>query len=101
MSRSFWEEPMNSHANRSSMALPAFIARLALIVLFATATIAKAEDGYRLWLRYDPLPTRTIEIYQTRVTELVVPGNSATLDAIRTELVNGCSGLLDRKSTRL
>jgi len=94
MSRSFWEEPMNSHANRSSMALPAFIARLALIVLFATATIAKAEDGYRLWLRYDPLPTRTIEIYQTRVTELVVPGNSATLDAIRTELVNGCSGLL-------
>ncbi|HEY2973366.1 MAG TPA: alpha-glucuronidase family glycosyl hydrolase [Pyrinomonadaceae bacterium] len=94
MSRSFWEQPMNSHANRSYMALPAFIARLALIVLFATATIANAEDGYRLWLRYDPLPTRTIEIYQTRVTELVVPGNSATLDAIRTELVNGCSGLL-------
>jgi alpha-glucuronidase len=94
MSRSFWEEPMNLHANRSYMALPVFIARLALIVLFATATIANAEDGYRLWLRYDPLPTRTIEIYQTRVTELVVPGNSATLDAIRTELVNGCSGLL-------
>jgi alpha-glucuronidase len=94
MSRSCWEEPMNLYANRSYMALLAFIARLVLIVLFATATIAKAEDGYRLWLRYDPLPTKTIENYQTRVTELVVPGNSAMLDAIRTELVNGCSGLL-------
>lgn len=72
----------------------ALIVRLAVIILCATGTIAKAEDGYRLWLRYDPLPTKTIEIYQTRVTELVVPGNSATLDAIRTELVNRCSGLL-------
>lgn len=93
----FQSEMEQMEANRSYMALlalPAVIARLAVIILFATSTIAKAEDGYRLWLRYDPLPAKTIEIYKTRVTELVVPGNSATLNAIRTELVNGCSGLL-------
>jgi alpha-glucuronidase len=52
------------------------------------------EDGYRLWLRYDLLPKPMVEIYRPRVTSIVVQGQSATLDAIRTELVNGCAGLL-------
>jgi alpha-glucuronidase len=55
---------------------------------------ARADDGYRLWLRYDPLPREKIEVYRPRVTQIVVSGHSATLDAIRTELVNGCGGLL-------
>ncbi len=55
---------------------------------------AKAEDGYRLWLRYDPLPKQMIDVYRSRVTSVVVPSNSATFDAIRAELVNGCTGLL-------
>jgi alpha-glucuronidase len=53
----------------------------------------KAEDGYRLWLRYEPLPWRVNDLYRPRVTAVVVPGDSTTLDAIRTELVNGCRGL--------
>ncbi len=63
-----------------------------VIHLFMGAS-AKAEDGYRLWLRYDPLPKQMMDVYRSRVTSLVVPGNSATLDAIRAELVNGCTGL--------
>ena len=55
---------------------------------------ARAEDGYRLWLRYDRLPERSIDAYRPRLASVVVPGGSATLDAIRTELVDGCSGLL-------
>jgi hypothetical protein len=35
-----------------------------------------------------------IDVYRSRITSVVVPGNSATVDAIRAELVNGCSGLL-------
>lgn len=70
------------------------IAGLALAITFLTSVPAKGEDGYRLWLRYDPLPAKAIEIYKTRVTAVVVQGNSATLDAIRRELVSGCSGLL-------
>lgn len=70
------------------------IARFAVAILFLTGAITKAEDGYRLWLRYDPLPMQMIEAYRSRVTSVVAPGGSATLDAIRTELVNGCAGLL-------
>ena len=51
------------------------------------------EDGYRLWLRYAPLPEHKIDAYRSRVTSVVVQGKSATLDAIRAELVNGCAGL--------
>ncbi len=72
----------------------ALIACLALIIqLFIGATI-RAEDGYRLWLRYDPLPRRMIDEYRPRVASIVASGKSATFDAIRSELVNGCAGLL-------
>ncbi len=62
--------------------------------MFFAGASARAEDGYRLWLRYDPLPERMIAIYRPRVTAIVAPGDSATLRAVREELVNGCAGLL-------
>ena len=65
----------------------------AALQLLAGATAA-AEDGYRLWLRYDPLPRRMVEVYRPRVASVVVEGKSPTLDAIRTELAGGCTGLL-------
>jgi alpha-glucuronidase len=65
----------------------------AAFYLFAGAT-ARAEDGYRLWLRYDELPRPAREAYRPRVTSIVVQGRSQTLDAIRTELAEGCAGLL-------
>ena len=43
-----------------------------------------------------PASQQMISVYRPRVTSIVVPGKSATLDAIRTELVNGCAGLLGR-----
>ena len=63
--------------------------------LFASAP-TNADDGHRLWLRYEPLPAQNAKSYQERVTILVAPGNSATQIAIRQELVAGCSGLLGR-----
>ena len=67
---------------------------LTSIILCLLVANANAEDGYRLWLRYDALPSRMIAVYRPRVTAVLVTGNSATLDAIRGELVNGCGGLL-------
>lgn len=66
---------------------------LTFISLFLVATV-KAEDGYRLWLRYDALPGNVIDAYRSRVTSIVVSGQSPVLDALRTELTNGCAGLL-------
>lgn len=65
-----------------------------IALLLLAGTITKAEDGYRLWLRYDPHPQQLIAAYQPRVAAVIVQGRSATLDAVRAELVNGCSGLL-------
>ncbi len=55
---------------------------------------ARADDGYRLWLRYDRLPERAIDAYRPRIASVVAPGASATFEAIRTELGDGFSGLL-------
>jgi alpha-glucuronidase len=75
---------------------PGLLVCLAAAIRLSAGVSARAEDGYRLWLRYDRLPGRAIDAYRPRVACVVVPGHSATLDAIRTELVDGCSGLLGR-----
>ena len=65
---------------------------LCLLCLFVAK--AKADDGYRLWLRYDQLPTRSVDSYRQRIKSIAVQGNSATFDVIRGELSQGCAGLL-------
>src|SRR5499426_718473 len=71
-----------------------FISCLTVAIRLLAGTSIKAEDGYRLWLRYDPLPQQMIEVYRPRVTSIVALGDSATIEAIRSELVSGCGGLL-------
>jgi alpha-glucuronidase len=82
---------MNPGHNRSYRL---FIVFLTIAIQSLAATVTRADDGYRLWLRYDPLPRPSIEAYRPRVTSIIVPGDSATLEAIRSELASGCSGLL-------
>lgn len=67
---------------------------LTITLNFLSTTPIRAEDGYRLWLRYDLLPAQSIESYRTRITSLVIQGDSPTMQAIRSELSQGCSGLL-------
>lgn len=66
-----------------------------LILLFVT-TAVKAEDGYRLWLRYEKIPESAAKrSYLSKIKLLVVSdGNSAKLDAARSELETGLNGLL-------
>ena len=63
-----------------------------LLVLFCGWV--KADDGYRLWLRYDRLPSQSLDNYRQRVRSIAVEGQSATFDVIRGELSEGCAGLL-------
>jgi alpha-glucuronidase len=76
---------------------PGLLPYVAAIVLVSGGLVAKAEDGYQLWLRYHRLPEGAVDSYRPRVTCVVVPGCSATLHAIRTELVDGFSGLLGQR----
>lgn len=64
-----------------------------LFLLFFTC--AHAEDGYRLWLRYDPIPAPSLlAAYRTQVNNIVCEGNSEVLSSAKQELVSGLSGLL-------
>jgi alpha-glucuronidase len=65
-----------------------------LLTVGVLASGLQAEDGYRLWLRYQPLSADAAAACSSRVGSLVVPGRSATLDIIRAELAEGCAGLL-------
>jgi alpha-glucuronidase len=69
---------------------------LIVAVQFFAAVTTRADDGYRLWLRYELLPRPMIDAYRSRITSVAVAGDSPTAEAIRTELVSGCDGLLGR-----
>lgn len=54
-----------------------------------------AEDGYRLWLRYDQVSdSRKLQHYREYVRNFLISGNSETLAAAKEELKLGLRGLL-------
>jgi alpha-glucuronidase len=65
-------------------------------VLLLLAVPAHAEDGYDLWLRYRPMEAGDLAQYRPLATAVVSQGASPSLDAAKTELTKGLSGLLDR-----
>lgn len=82
------------------MTLPPLLRRALLVLLAAVAGVAasapaQADDGYRLWLRYDPVGAEHLATYRAQASQVVLAGDSPTLQAARDELVRGLSGLLD------
>ena len=71
----------------------------ALIVLYCciSASILRAEDGYRLWLRYDLVNDKQIlQQYRQNITAFECNGNSPTLLAAKEELATALLGLLGK-----
>ncbi|MBN1695296.1 alpha-glucuronidase, partial [candidate division WOR-3 bacterium] len=69
-----------------------------VIVFFIFLTLpfkGVAEDGYRLWLRYDRITDENkLNEYRKNIQTIHFPGDSPVLKAAREELTNGISGLL-------
>src|SRR5215831_14576227 len=66
-----------------------------LLCLSCAAQLARAEDGYDLWLRYRPIDdAAALASYRSVATQLVVDSDSPTLSAARAELTRALSGLL-------
>ena len=62
---------------------------------FFLTTFAQAEDGYEMWLRYQPVANERLrQEYQVPLRQIVAEGNSASIKAAVTELQRGLSGLL-------
>ncbi len=71
-----------------------------ILLLMITAVPVRAEDGYRLWLRYDKIAnTALLNQYRQQLKAPAIVGNSATITAARAELKEGLSGLLGTNIT--
>ncbi|MDI6400539.1 alpha-glucuronidase family glycosyl hydrolase [Balneolaceae bacterium ANBcel3] len=56
-----------------------------------------AEDGYRMWLRYDKVNDNELrQSYKDQLQHLVLETSSETMSATKSELKMGLGGLLDR-----
>lgn len=70
---------------------------LIFIACTLVAQIVVAEDGYEMWLRYEPVADSTkLKRYQQQLGQIVVEGKSPALSAAQAELERGLSGLLGR-----
>ena len=71
---------------------------LIISLLLLTSFAINAEDGYRLWLRYDKISnTSLLAKYKTAIQFPFVVGVSGTTTIAQEELSNGLSGLLGMK----
>ena len=67
-----------------------------LVAIFILCSLlAKADDGYDLWLRYKPIQNKSLHgTYMSLLKEVSITGNSATIQIIKDELVKSCKGML-------
>lgn len=74
---------------------------LFLFITLLTAGALSAEDGYRLWLRYDPVKdVSLLTKYRSEITGIMTAENSPTFQIIKEELQTGLQGLLSKKINR-
>ncbi|HEU4722473.1 MAG TPA: alpha-glucuronidase family glycosyl hydrolase [Gemmatimonadaceae bacterium] len=68
---------------------------LAATMIALGASAARAEDGYDLWLRYQRVSDAArLAEYRAAATQLVVGGDSPTMNVARDELVTALTGLV-------
>ena len=64
------------------------------VVLIANC---QAEDGYRLWLRYDRITTNNLlQQYKSQIQSVQFIGSGSTTEAAKLELMNGLEGLIGK-----
>lgn len=73
----------------------------AAVLALCGAAATRAEDGYDLWLRYGPVEAQASEAYGAAAAQLVVAGESPTLEVAAGELERGLSGLLGAAPQRM
>ncbi|MCW3109740.1 MAG: Alpha-glucuronidase, partial [Segetibacter sp.] len=70
-----------------------------LLVFFISVVIVNAEDGYRLWLRYDAINNPQLATtYRNNITSINFSATSPSLIAAKDELLMGLEGLLAKKT---
>lgn len=71
---------------------------LLMLLCCFLSTFSHAEDGYDMWLRYQPVANESLrQEYQLQINSIVAQGNSPTIKIATSELQRGLSGLLGAK----
>ncbi len=74
--------------------------RILLVLMFVAGLGIQnlaADDGYRLWLRYDKISNNEVlQEYRSSVQEVILNDNSETFSLIKQEISNGLNGLLGK-----
>jgi alpha-glucuronidase len=69
---------------------------LLLLFLVGFSTV-RAEDGYRLWLRYEKVKDKALcDSYRSGISSLLAPGGTETDSVLVRELQRGLQGMLDK-----
>ena len=70
---------------------------LLFVCLFATLHLI-AEDGYRLWLRYDKVSNpQLLQQYRNSIGAIQFKASTPVLQSAKKELLEGLQGLLEKK----
>ena len=70
------------------------------LFLAGAGQVSHAEDGYDLWLRYQPVADKTLrKTYQQQLSQILVEANTPVLSVAAAELARGLSGLLAKPIT--
>lgn len=71
--------------------------KILIAILLFSVLQSTAEDGYRLWMRYDKITdSKRLSQYRTAIVNPLVLGESATTAVTQEELSKGLSGLLGK-----
>jgi alpha-glucuronidase len=78
--------------------------QILVFVMFLLGALApvstRAETGYDLWLRYQPVEREWQQRYAPAATHVVAPALRPTIDAATNELERGLEGMLGKKPAR-
>ncbi|BBD96906.1 alpha-glucuronidase [Sphingobium amiense] len=77
--------------------LARFLCWMSVVAAAALAPVARAEDGYDLWLRYRPVEAARSTDIAARTTGIVTSGDSPTLAIAVAELQRGVEGMTGRQ----
>lgn len=71
-------------------------------ILILLSLQLRAEDGYRLWLRYDKIQDKKLlSEYSFLIDRILFKGSSPVINAAKEELFTGLEGLLGKKISSL
>lgn len=73
--------------------------QLLLYFILVISSAAFADDGYRLWLKYDKIQDKDLAaVYKKQIQQIIISGNTLTIQKAREEINAAISGLLNKST---